>query len=158
MPEHEYDSTLQSPSERRNLLREGFLRLRRLFVPSSQGLGIGDNFLTAKDDGTGNIDPYWQRADGSESNLTDAGGGTGSVTTVKEDGTQVGGADIEILDFLGADFNITESPDKEINIVIAATIARVSELYTDAEAITAVPFVQYIPFGSEPITGQSYAP
>ena len=30
--------------------------------------------------------------------------------------------------------------------------------YTAAEAVADVPFVVYIPFGSEPITGQSYAP
>ena len=40
------------------------------------------------------------------------------MTTVKEGGVQLGGADIEILDFLGADFDLTESPDKEVNIVI----------------------------------------
>ncbi|KKM95066.1 hypothetical protein LCGC14_1191930 [marine sediment metagenome] len=134
MPEREYDPTLQSPAERRSLLRQGVLRLRRLFVPSSQGLRIGDNFITAKDDGSGNTDPFWQRADGSESNLSDTGGGSGSMTTVKEDGTQVGGADIQILDFLGADFDITESPDKEINIVIAAAIARDSELHAEDHA------------------------
>ncbi|KKK59936.1 hypothetical protein LCGC14_3029380 [marine sediment metagenome] len=32
MPEREYDPTLQSPSERRSLLSQGLLRLRRLFV------------------------------------------------------------------------------------------------------------------------------
>lgn len=45
--------------------------------------------------------------------------GGGSMTTVKEGGTQLGGADIITLDFLGADFDLTESPDKEVNIVIA---------------------------------------
>ena len=44
--------------------------------------------------------------------------GAGSVTTVKSDGSQVGGADIETLDF-DALFGITESPDTEINIDIA---------------------------------------
>jgi len=46
------------------------------------------------------------------------GGGSGTMKTVKEDGAQLGGADITTLDFLGADFNLTESPDKEVNIVI----------------------------------------
>jgi hypothetical protein len=32
VPEREYDPTLQSPSERRSLLSQGILRLRRLFV------------------------------------------------------------------------------------------------------------------------------
>jgi|TARA_Y100000310_G_scaffold157582_1_gene156982 hypothetical protein len=47
------------------------------------------------------------------------GGGSGTLNTLKEDGAQVGGADITTLDFLGADFNLSESPDKEINISIA---------------------------------------
>ncbi len=67
-----------------------------------------------------------------------AGGGSGSMTTVKEDGTQVGGADIQILDFLGADFDITESPDKEINIVIAAAIARDAEVTADIATHAAI--------------------
>jgi hypothetical protein len=41
----------------------------------------------------------------------------GSVTTLKEGGSQVGDADIEILDF-GAGFDLVESPDKEINITL----------------------------------------
>lgn len=63
------------------------------------------------------------------------GGGSGSMTTVKEGGSQVGGADIVILDFLGDDFDITESPDKEINIVIAGAIARDSELHNEAHTV-----------------------
>ena len=47
-----------------------------------------------------------------------AGGGTGSVTTVKSGGSQVGGADIVTLDFDNTDFIISESPDTEINITI----------------------------------------
>jgi hypothetical protein len=42
-------------------------------------------------------------------------GGTGSMTTVKGSGVQVGGADIGTLDF-SSDFTISESPDTEINI------------------------------------------
>jgi len=58
--------------------------------------------------------------DGSKTSYTIAaagggGGGSGTMTTVKEDGVQVGGADIEVLDF-GTGFDLTESPDKEINI------------------------------------------
>ncbi len=41
---------------------------------------------------------------------------------------------------------------------LPVTIARASELYTDAGVIAVVPFIEYIPFGSEPITSQSYAP
>jgi hypothetical protein len=47
-----------------------------------------------------------------------AGGGSGSMTTVKEGGVQVGDADIITLNFNGDDFNLTESPDTEININI----------------------------------------
>ena len=85
------------------------------------------------------------------------GGGSGSMTTVKEDGTQVGGADIKILDFLGADFDITESPDKEINIVIASAIARDSELHNESHDYDThtggVPFaeVEYDDATSDPL-------
>ena len=46
------------------------------------------------------------------------GGGGGSMTTVKANGSQVGGADIVTLDF-ASDFTIGETPDTEINISIA---------------------------------------
>ncbi|KKN19509.1 hypothetical protein LCGC14_0944960 [marine sediment metagenome] len=66
--EHEYDPTLQKP-ESRNLLREGVQRLRALFLPA-EGLHIGENRLVVKKDASGNQDPYWQRQDGTEDNLT----------------------------------------------------------------------------------------
>lgn len=47
--------------------------------------------------------------------------GAGSMSTVKEGGSQVGGADIVTLDFLAADFIIAETPDTEINISIDYT-------------------------------------
>jgi hypothetical protein len=56
------------------------------------------------------------------------GGGGGTLNAVKEGGSQVGGADIETLDFASADFDLTESPDTEINIAIAAAIARVADV------------------------------
>ena len=46
-----------------------------------------------------------------------AGGGSGSMTTVKEGGSQVGGADIVTLDF-GPGFDVAETPDTEINITL----------------------------------------
>ncbi len=52
------------------------------------------------------------------SQSTAAGAGSGSVHTIKENDVGVGGADITILDFLGADFNLAESPDTEIQVVI----------------------------------------
>ncbi len=45
-------------------------------------------------------------------------GGGGTMSTIKENNVQVGGADIVVLDFLGADFNLAESPDTEIQVVI----------------------------------------
>lgn len=59
---------------------------------------------------------------------TAGSGGSGTVNSVKENGTQLGGSDIEVLDFLGADFDLSETPDKEINITIASAIARDSEV------------------------------
>jgi hypothetical protein len=44
-------------------------------------------------------------------------GASGTLTTIKEATAQVGGADIVTLDF-GAGFDLTESPDTEINIAI----------------------------------------
>ena len=49
--------------------------------------------------------------------VDDNSGGSGSMTTVKEADSQVGGSDIVTLDF-GAGFDITEDPDTEINIVL----------------------------------------
>jgi hypothetical protein len=48
------------------------------------------------------------------------GGGSGTMTTVKEATSQVGGADIVSLDF-GAGFDLTEDPDTEINITLDLT-------------------------------------
>jgi len=46
------------------------------------------------------------------------GAGSGSVTTVEEGDSQVGGADIVSLDFAAGEFVIAEDPDTEINISI----------------------------------------
>jgi len=45
------------------------------------------------------------------------GGGGGSMTTVKSNGSAVGGTDIVTLDF-SSDFGVAETPDTEINITI----------------------------------------
>jgi hypothetical protein len=47
-----------------------------------------------------------------------SGSGFGSMNAVKETGVQIGDADIATLDFDGTDFNLSESPDTEINISI----------------------------------------
>jgi hypothetical protein len=54
---------------------------------------------------------------GQDIEIAGGAGGSGSMTTVKEDGVQVGGADIVTLDFLNG-FDITESPNKEINVAL----------------------------------------
>lgn len=56
--------------------------------------------------------------DGSVTALHSHAAGGGSMTTVKEGGVQLGGADIVTLDFDGDDFNLTEDPDTEVNITI----------------------------------------
>ena len=48
------------------------------------------------------------------------GGGSGSMTTVKDGGVQLGGADIVTPDF-GAGFDLTETPDTEVNVVLDVT-------------------------------------
>ncbi len=59
-----------------------------------------------------------------------AGGGSGTMTTVKEGGSQVGGSDIVTLDF-GAGFDIAESPDTEINITLDFTEVSGHDDFTD---------------------------
>jgi len=78
-----------------------------------------------------------------------AGAGSGTMTTIKENDAGVGGADIVTLDFLGADFDLAETPDTEIQVVVAAAMMRDAEwtsattsaegkveLATGAEAVT----------------------
>ncbi len=47
---------------------------------------------------------------------------TGTVKAIKNNDSQVGGSDIETLDF-SSDFTVTENPDKEIQVGIAALVA-----------------------------------
>ncbi len=54
-------------------------------------------------------DKFYMKADAT------GAGGSGSMTTVKEADTQVGGADIVTLDF-GAGFDLAETPDTEVQI------------------------------------------
>lgn len=75
--------------------------------------------ITANDAGT-NITAaeLEELTDGSSTTLHSHAGGSGSMTTVKEAGVQLGGADIVTLDFDGTDFDLTETPNTEVNIVI----------------------------------------
>lgn len=82
----------------------------------------GTNGQVMKTDGSGNV--TWQ----------DLGGGSGTMTTVKEGGTQLGGADIVTLDFDGDDFNLTETPDTEVNISVNVNGAVVGT--TDTQTLT----------------------
>lgn len=66
-----------------------------------------------------------------------AAGGSGSLTTIKENDSQVGGSDIVALDFLGADFDLAESPDTEVQVVIAAALTRDAEWDTIGKIETA---------------------
>jgi hypothetical protein len=58
---------------------------------------------------------------------TAGSGGSGTVNSIKGNGTQVGGSDIVTLDF-SSEFGVSESPDTEINITIDAAITRDSEV------------------------------
>jgi hypothetical protein len=87
-------------------------------VEWSQLTGIPAGFADGSDDGGG-------------------GGGSGTVNTIKEGGVQLGGSDIVTVDFLGADFDLTESPAQEVNAAIAAAITRDTEWDTAAEINTA---------------------
>jgi hypothetical protein len=64
--------------------------------------------------------------------VTFAGAGSGTLSTVKLDDSQVGGTDIVVLDF-STEFGAAESPDTEIQITIDAGITRDTEWDTFAE-------------------------
>ena len=74
-------------------------------------VGGGTTYVLARWDGAA-----WVNAgDGTSSAV-----GSGSVTTVKNKGVQIGGADQVTLDF-GVGFTVTESPDTESNIDLDVT-------------------------------------
>ena len=82
------------------------------------GIGSDGQVLTVNDAANA---PQWENASG--------GGGSGSMTTVKSNGSQVGGADIVTLDFSN-EFTVGESPDTEINISMAAAQTAITSLGT----------------------------
>jgi len=83
------------------------------------GYLVGDNWIDETADASYQCQDItagaavWAQIDGG-------GGGSGTMTTVKEGGVQLGGADIVTLDFDDGDFDLTESPDTEVNIVLNA--------------------------------------
>lgn len=81
----------------------------------------------------------------------DLGGGvgSGSMTTVKENNVQVGGADIVTLDFLGEDFNLTEAPDTEINVALNVGIADNKVLKVDDADAADNDYAKFTPSGLE---------
>lgn len=60
--------------------RPGAVFFPDLFLPAS-GMMIGDCRLVEKDDGGGGKDPFWRRPDGTESNLSAAGGDVAHADT-----------------------------------------------------------------------------
>ena len=89
-------------------------------TPSSTPSKVGDIYIDTTNDNAYIATGTASSADWEISN-DGAGGGSGSMTTVKEGGVQLGGADIVTLDFDGDDFNLTESPDTEVNITLNVT-------------------------------------
>ncbi len=84
---------------------------------------------------------------------TPFGGGSGTMTTVKKGGVQVGGADIVTLDFDGDDFNITEDPNTEINIVLDTGISDNNIVEVDSATIASLDYAKFTANGLE---GRSY--
>ncbi len=68
----------------------------------------------------GNNQVYGTDGAGTKGWKADPSGGSGTVTTVKNDGSQIGGADIVTIDF-SSEFTVSESPDTEVNVSLANT-------------------------------------
>tara|TARA_B100001939_G_scaffold343947_1_gene357498 strand:- start:4018 stop:8031 length:4014 start_codon:yes stop_codon:yes gene_type:complete len=99
------------------------------------GINVDPTLISSRTEVTSADADYllvWDATD-SELKKVDAGefrgGGGGSMTTVKGDGSQVGGADIVTLDF-SSEFAVTESPDTEINISLSSEILSSGDLST----------------------------
>jgi hypothetical protein len=59
--------------------------------------------------------------------------GTGGTLTVSENGTPVD-TTVTTIDFLGADFDVAESPEDEVNVSVSTAIARVASAVMDGDA------------------------
>jgi len=73
----------------------------------------------------------------------DATGGGGSALTVSEDGTPVD-ATVTTIDFLGADFDVAESPEDEVNVSISSAIARVAAVQPLDATLTALAAANWV--------------
>jgi len=88
------------------------------YVVDLDALPSDDDYVVAYD---ADDDKFYMKADAT------GVGGSGSVTTLKEATSQVGGADIVTIDF-GAGFDLSEDPDTEINITFDPTEITVWDL------------------------------
>ncbi len=92
--------------------------------------GAGNSFTLGFLDCTGNLNGGALTASAvglvSCSDDDSGAGATGTVNSIEEADSQVGGSDIVTLDF-GAGFDLTESPDTEINIALDVTEENLTE-------------------------------
>jgi hypothetical protein len=81
---------------------------------SANSINVNDEYTFPTVDGTAN-QILKTDGNGNLSWIDSSSSGSGAALSIKSTGTQIGDSDIEVLDFSN-DFEITETPDKEINI------------------------------------------
>lgn len=81
---------------------------------SANSINVNDEYTFPTTDGSAN-QLLGTDGIGNLSWVDVSGSGAGAALSIKSTGTQIGDSDIEVLDFSN-DFEITETPDKEINI------------------------------------------
>ena len=81
---------------------------------SANSINVNDEYTFPTTDGSPN-QILQTDGNGNLSWIDSSGSGAGAALSIKSTGTQIGDSDIEVLDFSN-DFEITETPDKEINI------------------------------------------
>ena len=79
------------------------------YLVDLETLPVDDDYVVAYD---ADNDIFYMKADAGA-------GAAGTVTTIEDGDSQVGGADIVTIDFDGTVFAVTEDPDTEINVDIA---------------------------------------
>ncbi len=75
--------------------------------------------------------------------------GAGTMTTVKENNSGVGDADIGTIDFLGEDFNLAETPDTEIQIALSVGISDNNVVKIDGADIADDEYARFTASGLE---------